>query len=148
MVSLRPAQSADRAALAAIHAACFVPEERWGESQIEGSLSLATTLAWVAEIEAQPCGFILLQKAADEMEVLTLAVAPGARQQGLGRALLAQALTIPDVRVVFLEVAADNAAARALYEKTGFQPFGRRPGYYKREKEVVDALNYRYMTEC
>lgn len=42
---------------------------------------------------------------------------------------------------LFLEVAEDNAAARALYDRLGFEPAGRRPRYYSRPNgPAVDAL--------
>ena len=39
-----------------------------------------------------------------------------------------------------LEGAVDNAPARALYERLDFREIGRRPGYYRRDRELVDAL--------
>ena len=49
---------------------------------------------------------------------------------------------------VFLEVADDNAAARALYARAGFVEAGRRPGYYagadgERRDALLLALNLR-----
>jgi ribosomal protein S18 acetylase RimI-like enzyme len=39
---------------------------------------------------------------------------------------------------VFLDVRADNRAARALYESMGFSEISRRPGYY--QPDGVDAV--------
>lgn len=78
-------------------------------------------------------GFILMRAVADEAEILTLAVRPTARRTGEGGRLVREGLVgaaeLGAVRV-FLEVAEDNAAARALYQKAGFAEAGRRPGYY------------------
>jgi ribosomal-protein-alanine N-acetyltransferase len=42
---------------------------------------------------------------------------------------------------MFLEVGADNPTAQALYERAGFVPAGRRPGYYTRPGvTAVDAI--------
>jgi ribosomal-protein-alanine N-acetyltransferase len=41
---------------------------------------------------------------------------------------------------VVLEVASDNAAARGLYAAAGFVMVGRRPRYYRRGGETIDAL--------
>ena len=47
------------------------------------------------------------------------------------------------VSVLFLEVAEDNAAAKALYDRCGFTPIGKRPAYYRREGGRVAALTFR-----
>lgn len=82
-----------------------------------------------------PVGFILLRRAADEAEIITLVVLSSHRLRGIGRALLdgacAEAGRI-GVFNVFLEVGAENAAARALYEGAGFVAGGVRRGYYGR----------------
>src|SRR5690606_32388544 len=80
-------------------------------------------------------GFILMRVAADEAEILTLAVRPAARRAGLGGRLVGEGVLTATARGagrVFLEVAEDNAAARALYARTGFAEAGRRRGYYAR----------------
>ena len=78
-------------------------------------------------------GLLLARVTTDEAEVLTLAVAPEARRQGVARALLAAAMTAGrerDARTMFLEVAVDNAAAQTLYRQAGFVEAGRRRRYY------------------
>ncbi|MEM9342931.1 MAG: GNAT family N-acetyltransferase [Pseudomonadota bacterium] len=81
-----------------------------------------------------PDGFALGRVAADEAELLTIAVNPTAQRRGVGTALLSlfeQAAQDRGAARAFLEVADDNAPARALYAKHGWAPSGRRPGYYK-----------------
>lgn len=75
-----------------------------------------------------------LRTAADEVEVLDLAVAPGHRRRGHGRALLLDAAAhvhAAGARRLLLEVRADNAAARALYAGAGLVRVGTRPGYHR-----------------
>ena len=76
--------------------------------------------------------------------MLTIAVAPEARRNGEGRALLDGFLRTARARgagTAFLEVAADNAAALALYRRSGFAEAGRRRGYYHSPgNPPVDAL--------
>ena len=92
-------------------------------------------------------GFILIRTFGLESEILTVAVDPGARRRGVGRALLAAALDAAVARGVesgFLEVAEDNTAAAALYAGAGFRPIGRRRGYYPRGSGTsIDALALR-----
>lgn len=95
-----------------------------------------------------PCtedgGFAIGRVAADEAELLTIAVAPEARRKGLGRRLLA-AFEAEAARrgaaVAFLEVAETNAAARALYTGAGWRETGRRRGYYRVDEATrLDAI--------
>lgn len=91
-------------------------------------------------------GFVIIRPAADQAEIITIAVSPALRGAGLGGALIThgcQALKAAGVLVVFLEVAEDNLAAIALYKNCGFAPIGRRPAYYRREGGRVAALTYR-----
>ena len=90
-------------------------------------------------------GFILMQSLEPEAEILTLAVHPAARRAGLAARLIAHAQAALGAQVIFLEVAADNLAARALYEKCGFHETGRRKAYYKRADGTrVDAVLMQY----
>jgi len=127
-------RSADTAArLAEIHAAAFPAP--WDAAAFEALL--AQTGVFVLEA---PDGFILLRAVADEAEILTLAVAPLVRRNGVGRALVEAAAATAAARgaeSLFLEVSADNAAALALYAAAGFEPAGLRKGYYA---DGADAL--------
>lgn len=117
------------AALARLHALCFTTPRPWTVSEFETLLAQPDVL-----LIAGRDGFALGRVAADEAEVLTIAVAPGARRQGLGQRLLADLVAQSAARgaaTVFLEVAADNGPARALYHAAGFAEAGRRPGYYR-----------------
>jgi ribosomal-protein-alanine N-acetyltransferase len=124
------ATAAHAAVLAAIHAACFPPAEQWGEAAIATQLILPGGFGLF-----DPAGGMLLGRmAADEAEILALAVIPGRRRQGLGRTLLAAAeatVRAAGGRVVFLEVACTNAPARALYTAAGYREIGRRTRYYR-----------------
>jgi len=126
---LREAGAADAPALAALHAAAFPPGEAWGPDAIALMLAMPGAFGLWREEE----GFVLARAAAGEAEILTLAVAPAARRQGLGAALLAGAMAAALARgaaAMFLEVAEGNAAARALYRGLGFTEVGRRRRYY------------------
>jgi ribosomal-protein-alanine N-acetyltransferase len=78
-------------------------------------------------------GMILARVAADEAEVLTLAVAPEVRRAGIAAALLRESVITAaalGAAAMFLEVSVANTAARAAYDRVGFQPVGRRRSYY------------------
>lgn len=142
--TLRPATAADAARLAALHVPCF-PEDPWPATAMSTLLESPGVLGLIADGDGggQARGFILCRLAADEGEVLTLAVLPAARRRGVGSLLLGGALAWArgyGVVKLFLEVAEDNSAARALYGAAGFTPVGRRPGYYRRGVTAVAAL--------
>jgi ribosomal-protein-alanine N-acetyltransferase len=130
------ATPAHAAALAAIHASAFPPREGWGEDAITIQLALPGAFGLIDDRG----GMLLGRMAADEAEVLTLAVAPEARRQGIATLLLREAKAHVGFRggtAVFLEVATGNAAALALYAREGFVEVGRRRRYYS---DSADAL--------
>ena len=113
-------------ALADLHATAFAAP--WSAAAIAELLAQPGVFA-----EGDEDGFILIRVVADEAEILTLAVRPEARKQGLGARLVDRAAVHAADRgaaLLFLEVAEDNAAARALYARCGFSEVGRRRGYY------------------
>jgi len=125
--------------MAALHAAAFTTPRPWTASEIARLLDSPLCFALTA-----PDGFLIGRAVADEAELLTLAIAASARRRGTGTALVSQFLAAARARGgyrAFLEVAADNSAALALYARAGFLPGGRRPGYYNpADGRPVDAL--------
>ena len=92
-------------------------------------------LAWQGDMTI---GFVLARDLGDECEILSLGVVPESREQGVGRALLRAVIDEAERQgrpSAVLEVAADNAAARALYARAGFVAVGHRPRYYRRAGE-------------
>lgn len=130
--------------MAALHATCFTVPRPWSVAEFALLLDDPLVLAVSA-----PLGFLLGRIVVDEAEVLTLAIDPSARRQGIGRALVRRFQSQARIRGatgVFLEVAADNQPARALYGAMGYQHAGTRRGYYRREgAAAVDALILRHV---
>ncbi len=141
---LEPATAAHAGALAFIHARAFPAGERWGADTMLLQLELPGVFGWIAPLG----GMILARVAADEAEVLTLAVDPALQRRGTGGALIAEAIRTAasrGARSMVLEVAEANGAARALYAGFGFAEVGRRPRYYR---GGVDALVLRAVIPC
>ncbi len=133
---IRPASQPYVPALAAIHAAAFAADEAWGEDAISLQLALPGAFGFLDERG----GMLLARVTLDEAEILTLAVAPHARRQGIARLLLEAACKETQLRggrTIFLEVAEGNVPARQLYARFGFFEVGRRPRYYP---NLADAL--------
>lgn len=119
-----------------LHAAAFSPQRGWSADEFH---SLCASPLVQCYFDAQ--GFALTRTIADESELLTLAVDPNHRRQGIAGNLTKEWLGRTTAQTAFLEVAADNAAAHALYAKYGFAETGRRKGYYQRiGGHSVDAV--------
>jgi ribosomal-protein-alanine N-acetyltransferase len=128
---LSSATPRDAVALAALHAASF--NRGWSEHELEQLLTDRSVVADRAIGGRRILGFILSRRAADEAEILSVAVARAAQGRGLARRLLdlhLRRLAGFGLRAVFLEVDEDNEPARRLYARAGFREVGRRPGYY------------------
>ena len=125
--------------LAALHGACFRDAPRaWSAAEFAVLLAQPQVL-----LIPGATGFALGRVAGPEAELMTLAVAPAARRQGQGQALLAEFERQACLRAAseaFLEVAADNAAAIALYEAAGWVRAGMRRDYYRDGAAKRDAL--------
>lgn len=139
MFRLIPLSPAHAAVAAELHGRCFA--DSWNARAFTDLLAMpgAFGLLLCGEGDA-PLGLILARAAADEAEVVTLAVLPEARRSGLGGRLLDAALATAreaGAASMFLEVAADNTAALALYGRRRFQPVGRRANYYGQNCDAV-----------
>lgn len=133
---LRPATQLDCKDMEAIHATAFSARDAWSRDVF----SLQLTMPGIVAMLYPPKGVIVARVAADEAEILTLAVIPGARRTGVATALLGAAahqVATMGARAFFLEVSVRNDAARALYARAGFMEKGRRVQYYS---DTSDAL--------
>jgi [ribosomal protein S18]-alanine N-acetyltransferase len=128
---LSEARAPDTSAIARLHGEAFV--RGWSDEEIEQLLLDSSVVCHRACIGNSLVGFILSRVAADEAEVLSIAVASSQRGRGTARRLLVlhlRRLAGLGVRRVFLEVGADNEAAGRLYTRAGFREVGRRERYY------------------
>ncbi|HKH01746.1 MAG TPA: ribosomal protein S18-alanine N-acetyltransferase [Bradyrhizobium sp.] len=122
----------DAARLAQLHGASF--HRGWGEPEFEAMLTERNTLVHRLRVGRRIIGFAASRIAADEAEILSIAVASSHRGRGLSRSLLLTHLghlAGRGVRSVFLEVEENNRPARRLYERGGFTVAGRREHYYR-----------------
>lgn len=140
-MTLRRLLPQDAEAVAALHAGAY--DAPWSAEGLVPLLADDRVVVIGLEDDGRLLGFVLARHAADEAEILMLAVDPTARRRGHARRLLDAAsreLRAHGAARLFLEVAEDNAAACALYAAAGFRPCGRRRLYYARLQGRVDAL--------
>ena len=126
-------------------AGCMAIDQRaldgfWSEAQWQRELAepdrICVGLVNEAELLGFACGWLVV----DELHITALAVDPQHRQIGCGgrllRALLQRAHQ-QGARQATLEVAADNAAALALYAAEGFTTTGCRSRYYSDGRDAL-----------
>jgi [ribosomal protein S18]-alanine N-acetyltransferase len=135
---MRNAVISDARSLRALYAACFLAS--WPEADFHTFIDHDTVI-----VTGDPLyGMIIARVVAGEAEVLSVAVHPDHRKQGIAQSILAYSLNRlaqQNVTQVFLEVAQDNAAARALYARNHFTQIGLRKSYYDRGPlPPMDAL--------
>ncbi len=129
----RPLGAEDAPRCAALHRVSF--SNSWSINEFEGLLASAPVIADGAEGARNVSGFVLSRRASDEAEILTIAVHPALRGQGMAGTMLGyhmSRLARAGVGDLFLEVDESNAPALALYRRYGFIKVGQRTGYYAR----------------
>jgi ribosomal-protein-alanine N-acetyltransferase len=139
--AVRDAHWTDVPALVALERELF-DQDAWAEA------------TWWAELAGRPrrdyvvladvdglLGYAGLDHGGEVADVMTVAVALRGRGRGSGRALLAELecrALLRGAAGVMLEVRADNAAARGLYERGGYTVLSTRRRYY--QPGDVDAI--------
>ena len=127
----RPLSAVDSAACAVMHAASFA--KPWSSGEIERLILLGACGDGIGLRGSALAGFVLSRQAADEAEILTIAIDKTQRRHGLATKLLGvhfARLAAKGVSDLFLEVDEANVAARTLYNRFGFVEAGRREAYY------------------
>ena len=139
---VEPATLRDTARLAQLHGASF--HRGWGEGEFDVMLRERNTLVHRLRLGRRVIGLAVSRMAADEAEILSIAVDAAYRGKGFSKNLLLTHLGHLagfGVRRIFLEVEENNVPARRLYEKTGFGVVGRRERYYQQGSgEQLNAL--------
>ena len=138
----------------AVMEAAFDPAfgEAWTRQQVEDALTLPNTHYLLAgpdgrapTHDAETAGFVLSRGAADEEELLLLAVDPRHQGRGIGTALLKRFIAESGGRGaarLFLEMREGNPA-ESLYRRHGFAVVGRRRAYYRRGTGApLDAITF------
>jgi ribosomal-protein-alanine N-acetyltransferase len=145
----RPLVAADLDRVAAIERAVFT--DPWPRSAFEELLAERHVRCFAADgVDGQLAGYGICAVAADQGEILNLAVHPASRHRGLGRGLLAamlESMRQDGVTAVHLEVRQSNHAAIRLYALAGFRSVSIRRSYYKNPTEHAVTMTRDLMAE-
>jgi [ribosomal protein S18]-alanine N-acetyltransferase len=115
----------------------------WSEESLL-RLALAGSAAWVAALHGAVAGCLIGRVAADEFEILNMAVSRKHRRSGIGSKLLETAMEFSRMAGcarAYLEVRVSNGPALALYTRHGFAECGRRVRYYRDPAEDAVLLS-------
>ena len=138
--SILEATADDAQGLAALYAEALPPG--WPADELAASCADANRAVLKAADGAHLHGFVILQFAADEAEILAIAVAKDRRRLGYAASLLRGGIWACHNRFIsciYLEVAESNTPARKLYEKFGFLVIGRRANYYRTPSSALET---------
>jgi ribosomal-protein-alanine N-acetyltransferase len=134
--ALEPLTADHSAMLSILHREDFV--RPWSQEEFAALLEESTVFGYAAREVGHPdddiAGFVLARQAADEAEILTVAVARAQRRHGLGWRLMdavLRQLHADRAEALFLEVDETNVPAIALYRGLGFHQVGKRSNYYE-----------------
>lgn len=144
----------DLGRLARLHRACF--DDAWSRKDLAHLLAMPGGFGVLARTAGfvrlgldtrRAIGFGLCRVVRDDSELLSIGTRPEHRHQGIGAALLDEAIARCRARGaqrMFLEVAVDNEVAQRLYGRAGFVAVGKREAYYKRaDGGTIAALTMR-----
>ena len=140
-VTLRELEWTDLATLAALEQELFA-DDAWSEQTWWAELAGRPRRDYVVAVaDGAILGYAGLDVSGDVADVMTVATAPTQQRKGIGRLLLddlVRRAAVQGCAALLLEVRADNAPARNLYERNGFEVISVRRRYY--QPGDVDAL--------
>ncbi|AGF74048.1 ribosomal-protein-alanine N-acetyltransferase [Bartonella australis AUST/NH1] len=141
---IAPLQTGDSTLLHEIHQNCFTPA--WEERTFDTFLQDRSIFGYKASPIGKPTqilGFCLCRLILDEAEVITIAVQPYSRQQGIGYLLIdsiLRRLHFERAAKLFLEVEETNLPALALYQRFKFKKIAKRLAYYQSQNGRINAI--------
>lgn len=117
------------------------PDNPWSYKMFEEQLSQGLHSSWwLAHDEGRLVGFAGASYAADQAELLDIAICPEYRRKGIAKRLLKRLsydMCMRGCTEMFLEVAPENKAACACYESCNFHQISRRKAYYGPEQDAL-----------
>lgn len=134
LYQIQPSDMKDLRSMLELEQVCFSKSEMWTFLDYIGLLSLPEIIKLKAVVDDSMVGFIALEdkKRSSMAQVMTLAVHPEFRKQGIGSELLREAESqVEFASSIELVARVDNFTAINLYEKLGYQKENILSNYYR-----------------
>jgi len=147
MIKIRDAYEDDLDAICEIESGSF--SAPFTREMFEGMMEGRPFGGITADNEGDVAGYLFYSTGADEMELVTVAVAERYRNKGIAALLIDKMFSvarISNVIQIFLEVRPSNLPAQALYLKMGFKNAGIRKAYYKDNNEDAIVMVKRFFS--
>lgn len=112
----------------------------WTREMLAAELENPLTVLVCERVDGIVAAFALGRVTVDEAELFQIGTRPELRGQGIAKSLLErlhEEMRKRGAAVCFLEVRSRNAAAIALYEKSGYERISVRRNYYPDDDAVV-----------
>ncbi len=133
-MQLRPFTPADLETLYRIDQACFAPGVSYSREELVGFIAHRNSRTWVAHVGNEIIGFLVAGRESPQVgHIITIDVVEQWRRRAVGMALMDAAedwARRQGFRVICLETAEDNDAAKAFYRKRGYVKYRRVERYY------------------
>lgn len=142
MAVITDMQESDLPDVAAIERRCFA--DPWSLSALAESLEDPCARMMVALYGGEVCGYVCIMLTDENGYIPRVCVLPAYRRRGVATALMDAAEAAARVfgcTSITLEVRESNSAAIALYESLGFEPLGKRPGFYSDPIETAIVMS-------
>ncbi|MBM4261169.1 MAG: GNAT family N-acetyltransferase [Deltaproteobacteria bacterium] len=141
-ISLRLARQADAATIAAMSRDLieYGLDWRWRSPRVSASIHAKNVNVLVACAEEKIIGFAIMRYGANDAHLDLLAVKPEFQRTGIGGQLLQwleKCALVAGTFNIELEVRTDNIAAQSFYERLGYRPLTKLPGYYQGKESAL-----------
>ncbi len=144
---IRDLYETDLPALADLEALCF--SDPWSKKGLKGAFEDEYSLLLGYENQGVLAGYVNANCMFEECYIFRLCVHPDFRRRHIGEKLLRALIEFCEkegIQTVLLEVRESNEPAKALYQKAGFLPEGRRENFYEKPTEAAIVMR-RFLTE-
>ncbi len=124
---------------------------KYRRDDIAANIRDTETNVITARSDATFAGFAIMRYAGFEAHLILFAVSPTLRRRGIGTALIRWLITTAEVagaQAIYVELRANNDAARTFYQTLGFKLIEPLPRYYQgQEAGIRMALDLRQPRE-
>lgn len=139
-LSVRAAEAGDLSAIEAIEKRCFRGSRRSSRRSLANSLRSPAQSVWIAEINGETAGAMILHHRPQSIRIYSLGVLPPFRGSGAGRRLVKMAIALGrtlGMQSVALEADRRNKILVGWYEDLGFEVSAVLKDYYSSGRHAV-----------